>query len=110
MFYTVELAIEADYPYFEEKGSSKIAVVNEVLTIMNEVNLQYEAEADITFQISVFVIHETPESDPYDPSDQFDLLEQMKGGWAATYVTYANDAAQVCNVHHLPGYEVTVMS
>jgi len=102
-FHLVELAVEADYLYFLEKGSSKEAVFNEIASIVNEVNVQFEEEGSIAFQIVTFILHETEESDPYDPETPFELLQQLRNQWKTVYSNYHKDAVQLFSGRYSSG-------
>ena len=72
-FYEVDLYIEADYHYFLKYGSNRTAVVNQMVSIIEAVNQQYEAQLQTTFKIKEIVVRETSEANPYTTNDIIEL-------------------------------------
>ena len=88
-----ELACDADYEYFARYGSVS-AVSNRIQSVINVMNLQYEAAAGITHQITSIVVR-TSASQPYTGTHANSLLIQMQNDWNANRSGVARDVAHL---------------
>jgi len=89
-----ELALDADYQYFQRYGSVA-AVEDRINAIVNAVNLQYERDVGITHQISAIVVR-TAEPDPYDDTIYAGvLLDQFQQHWLVNHADLPRDVAQL---------------
>ncbi len=75
-----DIAFDADVEFYRANGSSITQTVNDIETIMNQVSLIYEAEVNLTFEITTILIR-TAEPDPYSSTNNQLLLDQFKAEW-----------------------------
>ena len=77
-----DLAIEADYEYFQRFGSVS-AVESYLMNVVNTANIQYERDVGITHQISAIIVHDTPGFEPsyYGTTGIADVLYGFRNYW-----------------------------
>jgi len=75
-----EIALEADYEYYQLLSSSEANVVNDLEKIINQVRLIYVNEVAITYEVTSITVRTTP-NDPYTVTDAIALLDQMRTAW-----------------------------
>lgn len=80
--YLAELALDADFEYFQLNGSDVDATVAKMETIINSVNVQYERDVTIRHVVTKIVIR-VAEPDPYTTTDADALLTQLRNEWTA---------------------------
>ncbi|MFT5288110.1 MAG: hypothetical protein ACI8QS_000851 [Planctomycetota bacterium] len=88
-----ELALDADFEYFQAYGSSG-AVQSMITAVISTMNLQYEAEVDITHLITAIVVR-TTSSDPYSSTNANTLLDQFVNEWNSNQGSIQRDVAQL---------------
>lgn len=81
--YTVELATEADYEYTRSKGGVSSAN-REIRSLLNLIEGVYQQELNLNLTIS-YQHGWSTRSDPYDPEDASDLLDQFQDYWNDNY-------------------------
>lgn len=86
-----ELACEADYEYFQLKGSTN-NVESAINTIINAVNTQYERDVDIRHDITTIIVW-TTSNDPYTSNSPGNHLSQMRSYWNANNGSIQRDVA-----------------
>ena len=93
-FAVAELAVDADFEYFQDWGSSTMNTQARMEQIINIVNNQYESDVGITHIISASVIR-TSEPDPYTSNDAFTLLSQFRTEWLQNQNGVPRDVAHL---------------
>ncbi|MHC4946738.1 MAG: M12 family metallo-peptidase [Planctomycetota bacterium] len=88
-----QLAVDADVEYFQTWGSVE-AVEDRVNTVINTMNLQYEADVDIRHVLTTIVVR-TAEPDPYVGSDAGTLIFEMRSEWLTNQTGVVRDVAQL---------------
>lgn len=88
-----ELACDADFEYYSRWGSVS-AVETRIESVINAVNLQYEAECGITHAITTILVR-TSSSQPYTSTDAQTLLNQFRSHWNANHASIQRDAAEL---------------
>ena len=101
-----ELACDADYEYFTRWGSVS-AVEARIHTVIDAVNLQYEAEVGITHQITSIVVRTSP-SQPYTSTDSGTLLVQFKDEWNANHSGIPRDVAHLFTGKQIDGSTIGI--
>ena len=89
-----DLACDADYEYYQLYGQSTAAVEERINAVVAGVNLQYEAQVDLTHQITTIVVRSYPD-DPYDGNSMEQRLYQFRNYWNANYDHIDRDLAQL---------------
>lgn len=97
-----ELAIDADYEYFQLFGSSTSAVTEDVASLMAMVNVVYERDTGITHRISALIIRTSP-NDPYSSTESSALLNEMVSHWRANESSVQRDLAHLFTGKDLDG-------
>jgi hypothetical protein len=82
-----ELAIDVDTEFFARNGGDIAATVYDVENLLNAVELIYERDVGVTYEITTIVIR-TAEPDPYTATDALTLLCQFRTEWNAVPQTY----------------------
>ncbi|MHC4262657.1 MAG: M12 family metallo-peptidase [Planctomycetota bacterium] len=96
-----ELGIDADFEYFQDYGSSN-ATQNQIESVINTMNLQYENDVAITHEITTIIIRTSP-SDPYSTSDPIGLLNQFVNHWNSSQGGIQRDVAHLFTGKNLSG-------
>jgi len=80
-FYLAEIACDADFEYFSVKnGASLILTVNDIESILNQVEFIYNRDVQINYEVSTIVVR-TNSSDPYTSSNPDTLLCEFRNTW-----------------------------
>jgi hypothetical protein len=88
-----QLAVDADVEYFQTWGSVA-AVEDRVNTVINTMNLQYEADVEIRHVLTTIVVR-TAEPDPYGGYDAGTLIFEMRSEWLTNQAGVLRDVAQL---------------
>ncbi|MHC5002601.1 MAG: M12 family metallo-peptidase [Planctomycetota bacterium] len=78
-----QLAIEADYAYFQDYGTIG-AVQSKIESVLNATNLQFERDVQITHEATALLVRTSAEDDPYDTNDAVQLLTDFRNLWRYT--------------------------
>jgi predicted Zn-dependent protease len=105
MLTCAELACDADYEYFLSRGSSVLNVQNRITSIINTVNIQYEAEVAISHIITTIIVR-TEEPDPYTSTNATTLLTQLRAEWNNNQTGIVRDLVQMFTGKDLDGSTV----
>ncbi len=89
-----ELAADADYEYYQARGSSVAAVASRINSIINTVNVQFERDVNITHLITTIIVRSS-EPDPYSSTDAVTLLNQFRNHWQSNQSGVQRDLAQL---------------
>jgi hypothetical protein len=95
-YWFAEIAIDADFQYYTTWGSSTINVENQVNSIINALNDQYEQDVDISHQISTLIIRTSQAADPYSSTTSpSGLLTEFRSYWNINNGSITRDMAQL---------------
>ena len=83
-----EIAFDADFEYFQSKGSSVSAVVDAIDAIMNQVDFYYARDVLITYRTTGYVVRTAPF---YTPTSGGDLLDLFEAEWTANQAGIQRD-------------------
>lgn len=100
--YIAELACDADVEYYQRYGSNTTNVQNRINSVINQVNVQYTNQVDITHTITQIIIR-TAEPDPYSSTDPNTLLTQFRNYWLANHGSVVRDVAHLFTGKSLDG-------
>jgi len=91
-----ELACDADVEYFEDQGGSVPATEAFITNIINNVNIQYERDVELTHVITTIVVRTgNRNSDPYTTNSPEALLCEFITEWTSNQAGIARDVAQL---------------
>lgn len=91
--YACDMAIEADYPFYQLNGSSTTNTQNDVTGIVNAMDVIYQRDVQVALQISQLIVDSAP--DPYTTSIPNTLLAQFQSRWNTTYAGVVRDVAHL---------------
>jgi len=97
-----ELAIDADFEYFQARGASTFAVQDRISAIINVVNHQFQRDVFITHRLQDVVVR-ISEPDPYSAAGANDLLNQVKTEWLGNQGGTLRDLVQLFTGRDLTG-------
>ena len=92
-FRVIELATEADYEYVSALGGPANAI-NDILSIMNQVEGVYETELGLTFQIVFQNVWETA-ADPYTAVTDDGILIEFADYWNTNFAHVGRDVTHM---------------
>ena len=89
------VAFDADFPYYQARGSNSVNVRDRIAAITNVVNHQYQRDVQITHAVGTILIRVNAASDPYSSTQSDVLLGQMQAHWNANHAGVARDTAHL---------------
>ncbi len=100
-----DIAFDADSRFFSLNGSSVPATMADIEMVMNNVEIIYERDTEITYEITVMVIRTSSGSDPYfsisNPSTMLATFKSVWGGAPFFYIR--RDTAHLMTGRDLDG-------
>lgn len=99
--YVAQIAIDADFEYFQSYGSIA-AVQNQINTVINTMNVEYERDVMIRHVITTIIVR-TSASDPYSFTNPELLLPQFRNHWNLNHTSVQRDVAQLFTGKQLDG-------
>ncbi|MCG8406820.1 MAG: M12 family metallo-peptidase [Phycisphaerales bacterium] len=102
-FEVADIAFEADFPAFQDNGSSVSNTMFAIETVMNTVETIYETDTDITYEMTTIVVRTTSGSDPYTTSVCNSLLNQFQNEWNSNFTGVRRDMAHLLSGRNLVG-------
>ncbi|MDG2148468.1 MAG: M12 family metallo-peptidase [Planctomycetota bacterium] len=103
-----QLGCDADFEYYQDNGSSVANVENKINSVINAMNLQYEADVDIEHVITSIVVRTSSGSDPYNSSSISGLLSLVRSQWQGPLSSIPHDTAQLFTGTNLSGSVIGV--
>ncbi len=97
-----EIALDADYEFFQRNGNSVSATINDMERIMNRVDDIYVRDCDVTFQITGVVVRSAV-NDPYTTADASALLNQFNSEWSSNFQAVRRDIAHLFTGRNVNG-------
>lgn len=104
--YVAELAIDADYEYYQSFGNVQ-ATEASIEDIINTVNVQYERDVGITHVITRIIVR-TDQVDPYNETDAEFLLYEFRDHWSSEQSGVTRDIAQLFTGKELDGSTIGI--
>ena len=89
-----EIAIEADYAYYQWGGSSSNQTVADIDAIMNAVDLIYARDVKISYKITQYLV-QTANTGKYPSTDPNTKLTQFRDWWNANQASVPRDLAHL---------------
>lgn len=86
-----DIAIEADYQYYQWNGSSSPQTINDIDAVMNAVELIYARDVKISYRVTHYLIQTS--SGKYSSSDAGTKLVQFRDWWNANQGSVTRDVA-----------------
>lgn len=97
-----EIALDADFEFFQRNGNSVAATINDMENIMNRVDDIYVRDCDVTFQITGIVVRSNS-NDPYTSFDASNLLSQFTNHWNGNFQSVRRDLAHLFTGRNVNG-------
>ena len=107
VFCAAEMAVDADYQYYQDWGSVA-AVENRVNTVINTVNAQYERDVDITHVVTTIIVRTSSGANPYTTNDPSALLDQFRNYWLSNHGGVSRDLAELFTGRNLTGSTIGI--
>ena len=101
-FNVAELALDADFEYYQDHGSSTANTQAAMENVINSMNLQYQQDCGITHEISHVIIR-TSNNDPYSSSNPSTLLNQFTSHWNNQQQSVHRDVAELFTGKNMNG-------
>lgn len=84
---TVEIVFDADYPFYQQNGSSASATTTDIETIVNQMNVIYQRDLNLRFTVTGITIRTSAATDPYNALglsaiSPNAILNALGGAWA----------------------------
>ena len=79
-----EIALDADYEFFQRNGNSITATLDDLERVMNRVDTIYVRDVDVTYQITAAVIRSSV-NDPYTSTDSGGRLDEFRNHWNSNF-------------------------
>jgi len=89
-----DVAFDCDFEFFQQNGGNVANVVRDVETVMNGVEMIYETDLGISYEITVILVR-TAEPDPYTTVVACDLLDELRQHWNGNLGAIRRDAAHL---------------
>ena len=89
-----DIAIEADYSYYQYNGSSSTQTINDIDAVMNAVELIYSRDAKISYRITNYLV-QTTNTGRYPSNDGGTKLTQFRDWWNANQGSVTRDVAHL---------------
>lgn len=89
-----DIAIDADTEFYQINGSSVAQTVFDIERIINGVALLYEAEVNVTYELTTIVVR-TAYPNPYNSTVNGTLLTEFKNEWNANMLGVHRDIAHL---------------
>jgi hypothetical protein len=83
-----DIAIDCDFPYFQQNGESVATTLADLESVLNAVTFIYERDVQITYMVTETIIRTTSEDDPYTTIIPGTLLGQFAAHWSSGEVAF----------------------
>ncbi len=97
--FIAEVAVDADFEFFQRWGSGTTARMESVI---NSMNIQYIRDVGIEHQIVTTIIR-TVSGAPYDSTNPNTLLNQVRTQWRNNHTTIARDTVEMFTGKNIDG-------
>ncbi|MBK8098845.1 MAG: IPT/TIG domain-containing protein [Planctomycetes bacterium] len=91
--FTCEIACTADFPFYQQNGSSTAATQADIMAVINAMDLIYRADCDIAYTVTSILVHTV--ADPYTTTEPSGLLTQFQIDWNQNRTGVARDVAHL---------------
>ncbi|MFI4917509.1 MAG: M12 family metallo-peptidase [Phycisphaerales bacterium JB060] len=98
----LELAVDTDFEFYQNRGSSETAVIAAVEAQVNAISNIYERDVDTAIEITTIIVRSTS-ADPYTTSDGGGLLNQMSNHWRTQQSGVHRDTASLMSGRNFAG-------
>ncbi|HJM39915.1 MAG TPA: M12 family metallo-peptidase [Planctomycetota bacterium] len=100
---TVELAVDADYKYFQSNGNSSNNTIADIEDVINDVEAIYQNDVSICYDITTVIVRTSSGSDPYTSNNSSTLLNQFRAEWNSNQGSVQRDFAQLFTGRSISG-------
>lgn len=105
--FTSELAIDADYEYYQLNGSSTTNTQNDVTNVINAMDGIYGSQFDMDHVITTIIVRSSS-NDPYSANGASALLSQFQTHWANNQTAVVRDAAHLFTGRNITGSTIGI--
>ncbi len=101
--YIVSIGIDADFEFFQKNSSNVTATINDIESVMAQVDFIYDRDVAIKYEISTIIVRSTSD-DPYTSNDAGTALCEFRSTWnTAPEVSIQRNLAQFFTGKNLAG-------
>ncbi|HEX9766951.1 MAG TPA: M12 family metallo-peptidase, partial [Nitriliruptorales bacterium] len=104
-----EIACDADFEFYQSKGSSVANVQADIENILNGVENIYSSDVEVLYQITTIVVR-TNSSDPYTTASPGGLLDEFQIEWNQNQNGVQRDVAHLFTGRNLSGSTIGIAS
>jgi Metallo-peptidase family M12/IPT/TIG domain/Reprolysin family propeptide len=97
-----QIALDADFEYYQSNGSSVPATELDIENIINGVDAIYTQDVDVNYLITTILVR-TAEPDPYSSTSPSTLLDQVDAHWSSSQGGIVRDIAHLFTGKNLSG-------
>jgi hypothetical protein len=97
-----DIAIDADFEFFQLNGSSVNATVADIEDVLNGVNVVYQRDCDLTHRVSAMIVRSSS-NDPYTSTDSGVLYDEMRTHWNTQQTAVDRDVVHLVTGKNLDG-------
>ncbi|MCC6284783.1 MAG: hypothetical protein IT439_05700 [Phycisphaerales bacterium] len=98
-----QIAIDADFQFFQLNGSSETNTVNDIENVMATVSISYQLDVDITYLITQIIVRTSSGANPYTSNNSSTLLNQFQAHWNANHAGVTRDVAHLFTGREVDG-------
>jgi len=106
VLHVADMAIEADFPFFQLNGSNSTNTQNDITSVVNAMNVIYERDVDIRLVVSQVIVNTT--TDAYTTTSAGTLLNQFRSRWNTVNAGIPRDFAHLFSGRNLNGGTIGV--
>lgn len=108
--FVCEIGLDADFEFYQDNFSSVSSTVVSMESVMNAVENIYEAQCDITYEITTIIVRTTSGA-PYTTASPGGLLDQFRNHWNSNPQTnIRSDVAHLFTGKNLSGTTIGIAS
>ncbi len=102
-FRVADVAFDADFQFYQQNGSSVAATLRDIERVMDTVELVYERDTLIAYEVTVIIVRTSSGSNPYTSNDPVTLLNQFRTQWNNKHRDIPRDIAHLMTGRNLSG-------
>jgi len=103
-----ELAVDCDYHFYLDNGSSMSQTIQDAETIINACNVIYENDVDISHLVTTMIVRTSAAANPYSTNSASGLLNQFSNQWNSTHASVQRDVAHLMTGRNLSGSTIGI--
>lgn len=102
-FQVCDVAFDADFQFYQINGSSVAKTLHDIERIMDTVELVYERDTLIAYEVTVIIVRTSSGANPYTSNNPETLLNQFRTHWNNNHDDIPRDIAHLMTGRNLSG-------